>query len=72
MNVTSKSTPSEESKLILESLRKAVAKDLEKKRRLGHYAVIWRDGRPVFIGEDAPTNTPIEVVKMEEGDRQDE
>ena len=67
MNVTSKPTPSEESKLILESLRKAVAKDMEKKRRLGHYAVVWRDGKPVFIGEDAPTNTPIEVVKMEEG-----
>ena len=67
MNVTSKSTPSEESKLILESLRNAVAKALEKKRRLGQYAVIWRDGKPVFIGEDAPTNTPIEVVKMEEG-----
>jgi hypothetical protein len=67
MNVPPKSAPSEESKLILESLRKAVAKDLEKKRRLGQYAVIWRDGRPVFIGEDAPVNTSIEVVKIEEG-----
>jgi hypothetical protein len=27
---------------------------LERKRRLGHYAVIWRDGKPVAIGEDAP------------------
>ncbi len=67
MNVTPKSTPSEESKLILESLRKAVTKDLEKKQRLGQYAVMWRDGRPVFIGEDAPFNTSIEVVKMGEG-----
>jgi hypothetical protein len=54
MNVTYKTTPSEESKQMLESLRKAVAKALEKKRRLGQYAVVWRDGKPVFIGEDAP------------------
>jgi hypothetical protein len=54
MNVTYKVTPSEESKQMLESLRKAVAKALDKKRRLGQYAVVWRDGKPVFIGEDAP------------------
>lgn len=38
----------------LDALKKAVAKELERKRRLGHYAVVWRDGRPVAIGEDAP------------------
>ena len=32
-----------------ESLRKAVAEALDKKRRLGHYAVIFRDGKPVHI-----------------------
>ncbi len=67
MNNTPKSTPSEESKLILESLQKAVDMALEKKRRLGQYAVVWRDGKPIFIGEDAPDTTSIEVVKMEEG-----
>ena len=38
----------------LDALRKAVADALERKRRLGHYAVVCRDGRPVAIGEDAP------------------
>jgi len=33
----------------LESLRKAVANALDRKRRLGQYAVVWRDGRPVRL-----------------------
>ena len=37
-----------------DSLRSAVAETLERKRRLGQYAVIWQDGKPVLIGEDAP------------------
>ncbi|PWV81767.1 hypothetical protein [Halomonas sp. A11-A] len=39
---------------MLDSLRAAVAETLERKRRLGHYAVVWKDGKPVLIGEDAP------------------
>ncbi len=39
---------------ILDTLRKVAADTLERKRRLGHYAVIWQDGKPVAIGEDAP------------------
>ena len=38
----------------LETLRKVALDTLERKRRLGHYAIIWRDGKPVAIGEDAP------------------
>ena len=38
----------------LEALRKAVADALERKRRLGHYAVVWRNGKPALIGDDAP------------------
>ena len=38
----------------LEALRRAVAKALERKRRLGQYYVVWRDGRAVCIGPDAP------------------
>jgi len=34
---------------ISESLRKAVRKELQKKAKLGHYAVIDRDGKPVRI-----------------------
>jgi len=31
------------------SLRKSVAAALERKRRLGQYAVIWQDGKPQRI-----------------------
>ena len=37
---------------ILDSLTNAVAEALERKRRLGQYAVVWRDGQPVIIGEE--------------------
>ncbi len=33
-----------------ETLRRAVAEDLEKKRRLGQYAVIYQDGKTVHLG----------------------
>jgi len=39
---------------MLDSLRTAVADTLERKRRLGQYAVIWQDGKPVLVGESAP------------------
>lgn len=38
-----------ESQRVLEILRSAVAEALERKRRLGQYAVIWRDGQVVRI-----------------------
>ncbi|MDR5884631.1 hypothetical protein [Vreelandella janggokensis] len=41
---------------MLDSLQTAVAETLERKRRLGQYAVFWENGKPVFIGEDAPHN----------------
>jgi hypothetical protein len=46
-------TPEYETKA-LEALTRAVAGALERKRRLGQYAVVWRDDRPVCIGPDAP------------------
>jgi hypothetical protein len=57
MNATRKTTPSKERQVVLETLQKAVRQTLEKKKRLGQYAVIWRDGKPVITGEDAPRNT---------------
>lgn len=42
---------------MLDSLRSAVADTLERKRRLGQYAVIWQDGKPVLVGENAPKQT---------------
>ncbi|WP_417422024.1 hypothetical protein [Halomonas sp.] len=46
---------------MLNSLRTAVAETLERKRRLGQYAVFWQEGKPVFIGEDAP-NVPDDTA----------
>lgn len=43
---------------MLDSLRTAVAETLERKRRLGQYAVIWQDGKPVLVGDDAPPQQP--------------
>ena len=54
MKITMKTTPSKEGQVMLDSLQKAITQALEKKRRLGQYAVVWRDGKPVMIGEDAP------------------
>lgn len=57
MNAKRKTTPSPEGQRQLETLRQAVGKTLEKKRRLGQYAVTWENGRPVVKGEDAPEPT---------------
>jgi len=53
MKAVCKTTPSQDGQAQLEALRQAVNHTLEKKRRLGQYAVIWRDGKPVTTGEDA-------------------
>jgi len=53
MNTSLKTNPSEESRILLDTLKTAVAHALEKKRRLGQYAVIWKNGKPVRIGADA-------------------
>jgi hypothetical protein len=37
---------------ILDALRSAVAEALDRKRRLGQYAVVWRDGRPIILGDE--------------------
>ena len=46
-------SPSPETQAILNALQTAVTKCLDKKKKLGHYAVVWQDGRPVKIGGDA-------------------
>ena len=55
MNTKRKTTPSPEGQKQLETLRQAVRKTLEKKRRPGQYAVTWKDGKPIVQGEDAPS-----------------
>lgn len=53
MSITT-STPSLKSQVTLAALRMAIAKTLDKKQRLGQYAVVWQDGQPVLTGPDAP------------------
>jgi len=54
MNVLLKETPSEEGgRIVLDTLKQAVSHALEKKRRLGQYAVIWKEGKPVRLGEES-------------------
>lgn len=48
---------------ILECLREAVAEELERKRRLGHYYVIWEDGKLVYVGDDAPKDENPEAER---------
>lgn len=44
---------------MLKALQQAVTAALEKKQRLGQYAVIWKDGQPVMVGgEAAPAPSP--------------
>ena len=57
MNAARKTAPSEEGRMLLETLQKVVMETLEKKRRLGQYAVIWRDGKPVETGGDVQKQT---------------
>lgn len=52
--MTTPSTPSPKAQAMLQSLRASVAKCLERKQKLGQYAVIWHNGRPLLMGEDAP------------------
>lgn len=52
MNATLKKTPSKEGQVLLETLQRAVNQALERKKRLGQYAVVWQDGKPVVTGED--------------------
>lgn len=37
---------------ILRALRRVARKEFEKKIRLGQYAVVWQDGKPVRLGPD--------------------
>jgi leucyl aminopeptidase (aminopeptidase T) len=36
---------------ILDTLKKVAIDTLERKRRLGEYAVVWQDNKPIIIGE---------------------
>lgn len=46
--------PSAETRKILAALQESVSQALERKKQLGHYAVVWQDNKPVAQGIDAP------------------
>ena len=46
-------TPTPEAVVALQALQQAVAHALDRKRRLGQYAVVWQDGRVVKLAPDA-------------------
>ncbi len=49
----------------LNALQRAVAKALDKKQRLGQYAVVWQDGKPVIIGGELDDLSPSSWVGKE-------
>jgi hypothetical protein len=53
MTITSK-TPGDQALITLKALQDAVTKNLERKKKLGHYVVTWQNGKPVRVGADAP------------------
>jgi hypothetical protein len=62
--------PSPKSEEILQVLQQAVAEALDKKQRLGQYAVNWKDGAPVMVsGEVDDMEVPAvlgETAMLEE------
>ena len=55
---------SPEDQQILDALKNAVTEDLERKRRLGQYAVVWRHDRPAITGDentDRPLSNPAAI-----------
>ena len=51
---TLKKQPSKHSELVLNALKQATSNEIEKKRRLGQYVVLWENDTIVYKGEDAP------------------
>jgi len=54
MKVENKTTPSEKGQIVLDALKVAVTNALDKKQKLGQYAVVWDGQKTVLIGNDVP------------------
>jgi hypothetical protein len=50
----------------LTALRKAVNNALVRKRRLGQYAVVWRDGKPALLDEEVEDRAAFYEAMSEE------
>ncbi len=59
--ITSSQTPSQDSQAMLDTLTIAVRKTLDKKKRLGQYAVVWSDDKAVFIGADEHNENKLPI-----------
>ena len=53
MSVQTSPPLSPETQAMLDCLQQAVTVTLERKRRLGQYAVFWSGGEVIAVGEDA-------------------
>ncbi len=51
---TAQKQPSKHSELVLNALKQAATNEIEKKRRLGQYVVLWENDSIIYQGEDAP------------------
>lgn len=59
---------SQEDLATLTALRKAVKNALDRKRRLGQYAVVWRDGKPSLLDEDVEDRAAFYKAMRKEAD----
>jgi len=59
--ITSSQTPSQDSQAMLDTLTIAVRKTLDKKKRLGQYAVVWSNDKAVFIGTDEHNENKLPI-----------
>lgn len=65
MKITYSTQPSDEAKDGLAALNRAVTAALERKRRLGQYAVVWKDGRPALVGGEEDPARPSQEQPRE-------
>jgi hypothetical protein len=66
MSVQMPPTPSAETQAMLDCLQQAVTNALERKRRLGQYAVFWSGNGAIAVGEDAPVQ--LKAAREPSGD----
>ncbi|WP_333879245.1 hypothetical protein [Methylobacter sp.] len=65
MSIQTPPVLSQETQAMLDCLRQTVAKTLDRKRRLGQYAVLWSEGAPIAVGEDAPAQLAARKVSQD-------
>lgn len=59
--------PSQDTLIMLEVLRTAVRKALDRKKRLGQYAVVWVDNKITYLGDNPPAEqTPAPSDQAEQ------